>query len=135
MLICCVVFLAYQYILLPSCQSRELDDYKADSTVVSSEEVKLDIPVDFNKLKKVNKDIYAWIVVPGTLANGNVIDISLITIKVQNFDNTIVTVPSYSLVSSSFQNWRGMDESGGRRMTININLDMDYVHFCTPDEL
>ena len=76
-----------------------------------------------------------WIVVPGTLANGNVIDISLITVKVQNFDNTIVTVPSYSLVSSSFQNWRGMDESGGRRMTININIDMDYVHFCTPDEL
>jgi small-conductance mechanosensitive channel len=54
---------------------------------------------------------------------------------VQNFDNTIVTVPSYSLVSSSFQNWRGMDESGGRRMTINLNMDMDYVHFCTPDEL
>ena len=76
-----------------------------------------------------------WIVVPGTLANGNVIDISLITVKVQNFDNTIVTVPSYSLVSSSFQNWRGMDESGGRRMTINLNMDMDYVHFCTPDEL
>ena len=76
-----------------------------------------------------------WIVVPGTLANGTVIDISLITIKVQNFDNTIVTVPTYSLVSSSFQNWRGMDESGGRRMTINLNIDMDYVHFCTPDEL
>lgn len=76
-----------------------------------------------------------WIVVPGTLANGTVIDISLITVKVQNFDNTIVTVPTYSLVSSSFQNWRGMDESGGRRMTINLNIDMDYVHFCTPDEL
>ena len=76
-----------------------------------------------------------WIVVPSTLANGTVIDISLITVKVQNFDNTIVTVPTYSLVSSSFQNWRGMDESGGRRMTINLNIDMDYVHFCTPDEL
>ena len=62
-----------------------------------------------------------WIVVPGTPANGNVIDISLITVKVQNFDNTIVTVPTYSLVTSSFQNWRGMDESGGRRMTINIS--------------
>lgn len=76
-----------------------------------------------------------WIVVPSTLANGTVIDISLITVKVQNFDNTIVTVPTYSLVSSSFQNWRGMDESEGRRMTINLNIDMDYVHFCTPDEL
>lgn len=76
-----------------------------------------------------------WIVIPNTLANGVVTDISLITVKVQNFDNTIVTVPTYSLVSSSFQNWRGMDESGGRRMTINLNIDMDYVHFCTPDEL
>lgn len=76
-----------------------------------------------------------WIVIPNTLANGVVTDISLITVKVQNFDNTIVTVPTYSLVTSSFQNWRGMDESGGRRMTINLNIDMDYVHFCTPDEL
>ena len=76
-----------------------------------------------------------WIVVPGTLANGVVTDISLITVKVQNFDNTIVTVPTYSLVTTSFQNWRGMDESGGRRMTVNLNIDMDYVHFCTPDEL
>lgn len=76
-----------------------------------------------------------WIVVPGTLANGVVMDISLITVKVQNFDNTIVTVPTYSLVTSSFQNWRGMDEGNGRRMTVNLNIDMDYVHFCTPDEL
>ena len=76
-----------------------------------------------------------WIVVPDTLANGVVIDITLITVKIQNFDNTIVTLPTYSLVTSSFQNWRGMDESGGRRMTVNINIDMDYVHFCTPDEL
>ena len=76
-----------------------------------------------------------WIVVPGTLVNGNVTDISLITVKVQNFDNTIVTIPAYTLVTSSFQNWRGMEEGGGRRMTINLNIDMDYVHFCTPDEL
>ncbi len=76
-----------------------------------------------------------WIVVQGTQANGTVMDITLITVKVQNFDNTIVTVPTYSLVSSSFQNWRGMDESGGRRMTINLNIDMDFVHFCTPDQL
>lgn len=76
-----------------------------------------------------------WIVVPGTPANGVVQDVSLITVKVQNFDNTIVTVPTYSLVSSSFQNWRGMDESGGRRITINLNIDMTSVKFCTPDEL
>ena len=76
-----------------------------------------------------------WIVVQGTQANGTVTDITLITVKVQNFDNTIVTVPTYSLVSSSFQNWRGMEEGGGRRMTINLNIDMDFVHFCNPDEL
>lgn len=76
-----------------------------------------------------------WIVVPGTPANGVVTDITLITVKVQNFDNTIVTLPTYSLVSSSVQNWRGMDESEGRRITINLNIDMDHVHFCTPDEL
>lgn len=66
MLVFCIGFLTYQQIIQPSCQSSELDDYKADSTVVSSQEVKLDIPVDFDKLKKANKDIYAWIVVPGT---------------------------------------------------------------------
>ena len=76
-----------------------------------------------------------WIVVPDTLANGVVTDITLITVKVQNFDNTTVTLPTYSLVTSSFQNWRGMDESGGRRMTVNINIDMTTIHFCTPDEL
>lgn len=76
-----------------------------------------------------------WIVVPDTLANGVVTDITLITVKVQNFDNTIVTLPTYSLVTSSFQNWRGMDEGGGRRMTVNLNMDMDHIHFCTPDEL
>lgn len=76
-----------------------------------------------------------WIVVPGTLANGVVTDISLITVKVQNFDNTIVTLPTYSLVSSSFQNWRGMEESAGRRITINLNIDMDSIKFCTPDEI
>lgn len=76
-----------------------------------------------------------WIAVAGTPANGVVTDITLITVKVQNFDNTIVTVPTYSLITSPVQNWRGMEEGGGRRMTININLDMDSVHFCTPDEL
>ena len=76
-----------------------------------------------------------WIVVPDTLANGVVTDITLITVKVQNFDNTIVTLPTYALVTSSFQNWRGMDEGGGRRMTVNLNMDMEYIHFCSPDEL
>ena len=53
-----------------------------------------------------------WIVVPSTIANGIVVDVSLTSVKVQNFDNTIVTLPPYSLISSSFQNWRGMIDSG-----------------------
>jgi Small-conductance mechanosensitive channel len=76
-----------------------------------------------------------WIVVPNSLANGVVIDITLITIKVQNFDNTIVTVPTYSLIASPFQNWRGMEESGGRRITVALNIDMLSVKFLLPDEL
>ena len=76
-----------------------------------------------------------WIVVNNTLANGNVIDISLITVKVQNFDNTIVNVPTYSLITTPFQNWRGMDESGGRRINLNINIDMRSVTFCSEEDL
>ena len=76
-----------------------------------------------------------WIVVNNTLANGNVTEISLITVKVQNFDNTIVNIPTYSLITTPFQNWRGMDESGGRRITLNINIDMRSVTFCTPQDL
>lgn len=76
-----------------------------------------------------------WIVVNNTLANGVVIDISLITVKVQNFDNTIINVPTYSLINTPFQNWRGMDESGGRRITLNFNIDANSVKFCTPQEL
>ena len=76
-----------------------------------------------------------WIVVNNTLANGVVTDISLITVKVQNFDNTIVNVPTYSLITTPFQNWRGMDESGGRRINLNLNIDMRSVKFCTLQEL
>lgn len=64
-----------------------------------------------------------WIVVPDSLANGTVIEMSLITIKVQNFDNTIVTVPPYSLISGQFQNWKGMSDSGVRRIKKTILLD------------
>lgn len=64
-----------------------------------------------------------WIVVPTTLANGIVIDASLTTIKVQNWDNTIVTIPPYTLVSGSFQNWRGMSDSGVRQIARSILFD------------
>lgn len=65
-----------------------------------------------------------WIVVPSTIANGIVIDASLTTIKVQNWDNTIVTIPPYTLVSGSFQNWRGMSDSGVRQIARDITFDI-----------
>ena len=68
-------------------------------------------------------------------ADGYVIEVSLTTVKVQNFDKTITTIPPYALVSDSFQNWRGMRETGGRRIKRSINIDMNTVHFCTPDEI
>lgn len=76
-----------------------------------------------------------WIVVPNTPVNGVIIDVSLNTVKVQNFDNTIVTVPPYSLISGSFQNWRGMSESGGRRIMRSYTVDVDTIRFCTPEML
>ena len=72
-----------------------------------------------------------WIVVGP--ADGNVTEINLTTVKVQNFDNTITTIPTYSLVSNPFTNWRGMDESGGRRIARTINIDVNTVRYCTPE--
>ena len=76
-----------------------------------------------------------WITVPGSNANGIVQEITLNTVKIQNFDNTISTIPPYPLVSASFQNWRGMVESGGRRVMKSIFLDLNTIKFCTPDML
>ena len=76
-----------------------------------------------------------WITVPGSNANGVVQEITLNTVKIQNFDNTISTIPPYTLVNSSFQNWRGMVESGGRRVMKSIFLDLNTIKFCTPDML
>jgi miniconductance mechanosensitive channel len=61
--------------------------------------------------------------------DGDVIDVSLTTIKVQNFDKTISTVPPYALVTDSFKNWRGMSESGGRRIKRAISIDMSSIRF------
>lgn len=68
-------------------------------------------------------------------ADGNVIDIGLTTVKVKNWDNTISTIPTYSLISDPFINWRGMTESGGRRISRSIIIDLDTVKFCTPEML
>jgi len=76
-----------------------------------------------------------WIEMPSRNADGTVIDISLNTVKVQNFDKTIITIPTYAMVSESFQNWRGMEESGGRRIKRSLKIDMKSVRFCTPEML
>ena len=76
-----------------------------------------------------------WITMDKYGANGFVLEVSLTTVKVQNFDKTITTIPPYLLVSDSFQNWRGMKESGGRRMKLSVNVDANTVHFCSADEI
>ena len=76
-----------------------------------------------------------WIEMPQNNVNGVVMDITLNIVKVQNFDNTIVTIPPYSLVSGSFINWRGMTESGGRRIMREYALKLDYIQPCTPEFL
>ncbi|VAW42117.1 Small-conductance mechanosensitive channel [hydrothermal vent metagenome] len=71
-----------------------------------------------------------WIEMPRFEADGDVVDVSIHTVKVQNWDKTITTIPTYALVSNSFKNWRGMAESGGRRIKRSIYLDMNSVKFC-----
>ena len=74
-----------------------------------------------------------WIEMPKYGADGDVIDISLNTVKVQNFDKTITTIPSYALISDSFKNWRGMQTSGGRRMKRSLFVDTTSISFCTEE--
>ncbi|WP_058485280.1 mechanosensitive ion channel family protein [Defluviitalea phaphyphila] len=76
-----------------------------------------------------------WIEMPKYGADGDVIDISLNTVKVQNFDKTIVTIPSYALISDSFKNWRGMQEAGGRRIKRSIYIDINSIKLCSPQML
>lgn len=75
-----------------------------------------------------------WVTMPSKGADGTVIDISLNTVKVQNFDKTIITIPTYALVQDSFQNWVGMEESGGRRIKRAINIDMKTVAFLSEQD-
>ena len=76
-----------------------------------------------------------WIEMPKYGANGTVIEVTLNTVKVRNWDNTITTIPPYLLVSDSFQNWRGMWDSGGRRIKRSLLIDASSVHNCTAAEL
>ena len=71
-----------------------------------------------------------WITMPKYGADGDVLEVTLTTVKVQNWDKTITTIPPYALVSESFQNWRGMFDSGGRRIKRSIYIDMNTVSFC-----
>ncbi|MCU9614567.1 mechanosensitive ion channel family protein [Caldibacillus lycopersici] len=72
-----------------------------------------------------------WIEMPKYGADGDIIDISLNTVKVQNWDKTIVTIPSYALISDSFKNWRGMQSAGGRRIKRSLFIDMTSISFCS----
>lgn len=85
----------------------------------------------FNKMLSIGD----WISMPKYGADGTVLEINLTTVKVQNWDKTISTIPTYSLISDSFQNWRGMEESGGRRIKRSIFIDMDSIVFCTAEML
>lgn len=77
-----------------------------------------------------------WIAMPKHGVDGRVEEVNLTTVKVRNWDKTIYTIPPYTLVSESFQNWRGMEaDSQGRRVKRHLKLDMSSVRFCTPDEL
>lgn len=76
-----------------------------------------------------------WIEVPGYGADGDVLNISLHTIKVQNFDKTITVIPTYKMVQEAYRNWRGMQESGGRRIKRSICIDLGSIRFCNQDML
>ncbi len=89
------------------------------------------IQLSANKMVNVGD----WISMPKYNADGDVIDISLNTVKVQNWDKTIATIPTYALVSESFHNWKGMEESGGRRIKRSINIDMNSVTFLSKSQI
>jgi miniconductance mechanosensitive channel len=74
-----------------------------------------------------------WVEMPKYGADGDVLEITLTTVKVQNWDKTITTIPTYAMITDSFKNWRGMKESGGRRIKRSINIDVNTIKFCTPE--
>lgn len=76
-----------------------------------------------------------WISMPKYGADGDVMEVTLTTVKVQNWDKTITTIPPYALISDSFQNWRGMKDSGGRRVKRSIYIDMRSITFCTDEQM
>ena len=89
------------------------------------------LQLTFNRMVRIGD----WISVPKFNADGIVLEITLTVVKVQNWDKTISMIPTYALVTNSFQNWRGMEESGGRRIKRFLNIDMDSVKFCSNEML
>lgn len=76
-----------------------------------------------------------WIQMDKYGANGSIAEISLTTVKVRNWDNTLTMIPAYALVQDAFKNWRGMSESGGRRITRAVNLDVNSIRFLTTEDI
>ncbi|MGQ4006419.1 mechanosensitive ion channel [Francisellaceae bacterium CB300] len=74
-----------------------------------------------------------WITIPSAGVDGDVMDVSINTVKIRNFDKTISTLPTYTLINNSVQNWRGMQETGGRRIKRSISIDISTIKFCDDD--
>ena len=89
------------------------------------------IQISTNQMVRVGD----WIEMPSAGTDGDVIDVSLTTVKVQNWDKTISTVPTYDLISKSFRNWRGMSDSGGRRIKRSIEFDVTSIGFANEEQL
>lgn len=89
------------------------------------------VQLSANEMVKVGD----WITIPSRGADGTVTDITLNTVKVQNFDKTILTVPTYALIQESFQNWTGMEESGGRRIKRSVYIDIKSIGFLSSEQI
>lgn len=89
------------------------------------------IQISTNRMVRIGD----WIEMPKAGADGDVIDVALTTVKVRNWDKTITTIPTYALISESFKNWRGMSETGGRRIKRSLYIDMSSVGFANEEQL
>lgn len=89
------------------------------------------LQLSYNKMVRLGD----WVEIPQHNADGDILEIGLTTVKVRNFDNTITTVPTQSLINESFKNWRGMQESAGRRIKRSIYIDVSSIRFCDPESL
>ena len=89
------------------------------------------VQIRTNELIKIGD----WITMPKFDADGDVIDIALHTVKIQNFDKTITNIPTYKFIEESFQNWRGMSESGSRRIKRSVNIDMSSIRFLDQKDI